>query len=74
MGKYTNIDDPSAYFQTAIWTGDGSHSSDRNITNTGNSDLQPDLIWGLCRSHVQHKSLTDSSRGFSTGNLSLIHI
>ena len=72
MGKYTNIDDPSAYFQTAIWTGDGSHSSDRNITNTGNSDLQPDLIWGLCRSHVQHKSLTDSSRGFSTGNKEII--
>ena len=68
---YTTIDDPSAYFQVATWTGDGS-TSDRNITNDGNSDLAPDFIWGACRSNVQHKHLTDSSRGFSTGNKELI--
>ena len=37
---YTNIDDPSAYFQTALYTG----SNDQSITNDGNSDLQPDLF------------------------------
>jgi hypothetical protein len=71
MAAYTTVDDPSAHFQIATWTGDGS-TSDRNITNDGNSNLSPDLIWGACRSHVQHKHLTDSSRGFSTGNKELI--
>ena len=40
---YTTIDDPSAHFQTVLWTGDGTDG--RAITNDGNSDLQPDLIW-----------------------------
>ena len=71
MAAYTTINDPSKHFQTAIWTGDGA-TSDRNITNTGNSDLQPDLILGECRSHVQHKHLQDSSRGFSVGNKELV--
>ena len=39
---YTNIDDPSAHFQVATYTGNGSS---QNITNDGNSDLQPDLLW-----------------------------
>ena len=64
---YTTIDDPSAFFQTALWTGDGS-TSDRSITNDGNSDLKPDLILGACRSNTQAKMFTDSSRGFSVGN------
>jgi len=42
MGKYTAIDDPSAFFQTALYAGTGSAQS---ITNDGNSDLQPDFIW-----------------------------
>ena len=46
MAAYTTIDDPSAYFQTAIWTG---NASNRDITNDGNSDLQPDFIWMKCR-------------------------
>ena len=36
---YTTIDDPSAYFQTTIYTGTGGS---QDITNGGNSDLQPD--------------------------------
>ena len=36
MGAYTSIDDPSAYFQTAIYTGNGGTQS---ITNDGNSNL-----------------------------------
>ena len=56
---YTNIDDPSAYFQTAIYTG----SNNQSITNDGNSDLQPDLVWTKKRSDTSHNALVDSSRG-----------
>ena len=42
MAAYTDIDDPSAHFQTVLWTGNGA---DRNITNDGNSDLQADFVW-----------------------------
>jgi len=59
---YTTIDDPSAYFQTVLWSGSGSGQA---ITNGGNSDLQPDFVWlkkragGSARAH----GLYDSSRG-----------
>jgi hypothetical protein len=58
---YTTIDDPSAYFQTATYTGTGSTQS---ITNDGNSDLQPDLVWIKQRNGqgTDHQ-LVDSSRG-----------
>ena len=59
---YTIIDDPSAYFQTALWTGD--NSSPRTITNDGNSDLQPDLVWIKQRSTSTNHFYYDSSRGF----------
>ena len=60
---YTTIDDPSAYFQTLLYTGDGTSSQAQ--TNTGNSDLQPDWVWikkragGTARAH----QLYDSTRG-----------
>jgi len=59
---YTNIDDPSAYFQTAIWSGDGSTQT---ITNDGNSDLQPDWIWIKQRTSTQWHTVTDTSRGLT---------
>ena len=40
---YTTIDDPSAYFQTTIYTGNGT--DDTAITHGGNSDLQADWVW-----------------------------
>jgi len=43
---YTTINDPSAYFQTALYTGNGGTQS---ITNDGNSNLRPDWIWGTLR-------------------------
>ena len=49
---YTTIDDPSAYFQTALYTGDGNAQT---ITNDGNSDLQPDWVWISMRSHADIK-------------------
>jgi len=59
---YTTIDDPSAYFQTALWTGNGSTQS---ITNNGNSDLQPDWIWTKKRNDGQNHHAIDSTRGVS---------
>jgi len=61
MGKYTAIDDPSAYFQTATYTGTGSSLS---ITNDGNSNLKPDICWIKTRSSSTYNHVfTDSSRG-----------
>jgi hypothetical protein len=57
---YTTIDDPSAYFQTALYTGDGNAQT---ITNDGNSDLQPDWVWIAMRSHADNRVLFDSIRG-----------
>jgi len=57
---YTDIDDPTAFFQTAIYTGNGGTQS---ITNTGNSDLQPDWVWIKKRSGAASHILTDSVRG-----------
>jgi len=59
---YTAIDDSSAYFQTTLYTGNGS--SGHAITNGGNSDLQPDWIWIKKRDTADHNSF-DSSRGAS---------
>jgi len=58
---FTTINDPSAYFQTALYTGNGSTQS---ITNDGNSNLQPDFLWvkGRTGAGEDHK-LTDSTRG-----------
>ena len=57
---YTDIDDPTAFFQTAIYTGNGGTQS---ITNTGNSDLQPDWVWIKKRSGAASHILADSVRG-----------
>jgi len=57
---YTTIDDPSAHFQTVLYTG---NNSNRDITNDGNSDLQPDWIWGKGRSESSDPTATDSTRG-----------
>jgi len=61
MAVYTTIDDPSAYFQTKIFTGDGNDN--RAITNDGNSDLQPDWIWFKNRSTTNSHNVLDSTRG-----------
>ena len=57
---YTTIDDPSAYFQTAIYTGNGGTLA---VTNDGNSDLQPDWVWTKSRSDSSFHLVTDSTRG-----------
>jgi|14BtaG_2_1085337.scaffolds.fasta_scaffold11429_6 hypothetical protein len=63
MAAYTTIDDPSAHYQNAIWTGDGNDG--KQITNDGNSDLKPDLIWLKDRTQAECPAIFDSSRGAS---------
>ena len=61
---YTNIDDPSAYFQTLAYTANTDTPS-QTFTNNGNSDLKPDWLWVKNRSGWGNRShnLFDSSRG-----------
>ena len=44
---YTNIDDPSAYFHTQLYTGNGSTQNITNNANAGN--FKPDYIWTKAR-------------------------
>ena len=58
---YTDIDDPSAFFQTTLYTGNGASS--RSITHGGNSDLQSDWTWIKNRTDGHYHNLNDSVRG-----------
>ena len=60
---YTNIDDPSAYFQTALYTGNATDN--RAITYDGNTDMQPDFLWFKTRSTTENHALIDSNRGIT---------
>ena len=71
MAAYTTIDDSSAHYQGLAYRGDSSSttSSDRNLTNTGNSDLQPDWIWLFNRDTqlTGGQKIFDSTRGAGSG-------
>jgi len=58
---YTTIDDPSAYFQTALYSGNGGGTN--NVVNDGNSDLQPDWVWVKERDATSSHALTNSTVG-----------
>ena len=64
---YTTIDDPSAYFQTKIYTGNNTDGT--QITNDGSSNLQPDWLWIKNRTDAGGAPATgglwDSVRGFA---------
>tara|TARA_R100000995_G_C3483224_1_gene125378 strand:- start:763 stop:1833 length:1071 start_codon:yes stop_codon:yes gene_type:complete len=60
---YTTIADSSTKFQTALYTGNGSTAHD--ITNTGNANLQPDLIWIKNRSASSNPIIQDTTRGIN---------
>jgi hypothetical protein len=66
---YTTINDPSAHFQTATWSGSGATQS---ITNDGNSDLQPDWVWTKPRGIAFNHALMDSSRGVGSSGKVLV--
>ena len=55
---YTTIDDPTQYFNTVLWTGDGT--DDRNITGVG---FQPDMVWEKKRNEAGSHRIADSVRG-----------
>ena len=57
---YTTIDDPSAHFQTKIWTG---NATTRTIDLDSNSTMQPDFSWVKTRSATHTHYLVDSSTG-----------
>ena len=61
---YTAIDDPEAYFQTVLYTGDGNNS--RTITLPGDTDMQPDMIWLKERSSTSSHYLTSIGMGIGT--------
>ena len=60
---YTTIDDPSAHFQTALWSG---NAGTQDITNDGNSDLKPDFTWTKPRTIAYGHKLMDSTRGIGS--------
>jgi hypothetical protein len=66
---YTTIDDPSVYFQIALYTG---NSGNQSITNDGNSDLQADWIWLKERSSTSSHHSFDSTRGVGDSGKALI--
>ena len=57
---YTTIDDPSTYFQIALYNGNNAANV---ITNDGNSDLRPDFLWMKERSSDSSHAVFDSLRG-----------
>ena len=61
---YTTIDDPTAYFQTVLYSGTGSSQS---ITYDGNSDMQPDFLWFKRRDAAANHRAVDSVRGNTKG-------
>ena len=61
MAAYTTIDDPEAYFQNVLYTGDGS--VDQDITFGGTNDMQPDLVWQATRNTTSERNIYDSVRG-----------
>ena len=66
---YTTIDDPSAYFQTALYTG---NAGTNNITFDGNSDMQPNLIWIKERGGTGSHIWVDTVRGISSSSTPFI--
>ena len=57
---YTTIDDPTLYFSSTIWTGNGVDDRDIVIDGTG---MQPDFVWIKSRNDTDNHRLVDSVRG-----------
>ena len=61
MSAYTTIDNPELYFQTKLYSGDGS--TDVSHTFDGSEDMQANLIWFKRRNGSANHFLYDSVRG-----------
>jgi len=57
---YTTIDDPTLYFSSTIWTGNGSDDRAIVIDGTG---MQPNFVWIKSRNDTDNHRLVDSVRG-----------
>ena len=57
---YTTIDNPELYFQTKLYTGNGSTQS---ITLDGDENMSPNFVWIKSRSNAQENILFDTVRG-----------
>ena len=62
---YTTIDDPTLYFSTTLWSGNGTDDRDIVVDGTG---MQPDWVWIKERSNAGYHFTFDSVRG-ATKNL-----
>ena len=62
---YTAIDDPEAYFQAVLYTGNAS--GDHAITLPGDTDMQPDMVWIKERTATSDHFLTDIGLGVGGG-------
>ena len=61
---YTTINKPNEYFNTVLYTGDGSGSA-RTITGVG---FQPDWLWNKSRSNAYNHYIFDVLRGTNVIN------
>ena len=57
---YTTIDDPTAYFQVKLYTGNNSTNAQ---TLDSDTNMQPDMIWFKRRDSAAFPSLIDDVRG-----------
>ena len=57
---YTTIDNPELFFQTKLYTGNGSTNA---ITLDGSENMKPDWVWLKYRSSADSHALYDSVRG-----------
>ena len=63
---YTTIDNPAQYFQTKLWTGNGSNNRAITLDDT-DADLDPDMIWIKKRTDdVEDHALHDKVRGIDS--------
>ena len=60
MAAYTTIDDPEAYFQVKIYTGNDTNNT--AITLDGDTNMQPALVWIKSRDNTEENMMTDSVR------------
>ena len=65
MAVYTSIDNPELYFQTKLYTGNGTAigSGGQAITLDGDEDMQPDFVWIKDRTDTDRPRLFDAVRG-----------
>ena len=61
MAAYTAVDNPELYFQTVLYTGDGS--GDLDITLPGDEDMVADLVWQCTRNTTSERNIYDIARG-----------